>query len=164
MNVAFQRNVGSFVRAIAAFGTTAITTSNDGTAVNGLTIDRNAFVPLALSALVAVNVELTTIGDTDTVQLVLTAEDSADGSTWDDLDIGPPDGTRSVVYDDTHEDTVVCANFKAQLGAARRYVRFNITPTLSASSADGVSIVSGVAVLAGWDELPADDYVDPAAS
>lgn len=164
MNVAFQRNVGSFVHAVAAFGATTVTTGNDGAAVNGLTIDRNLFVPLALSALVAVEVSLTTLGDDDTVELVLTAEDSADGSTWTALDIGPPDTARAVVYDATHEGSNVAANFKAQLGAARRYVRFQVTPTLSASATDTVTILGGVAVLAGFDELPVADNLDQAVS
>lgn len=164
MNVAFQRNIGSFLRSAAAFGATAVTTANDGTPVDGLIIDREKYIPLALSAYVSVIAELTALGDDETLQLVLTASDSADGVEWADLDIGPPDGSNAVTFTSADEGTTVSAGFKAQLGAARRYVRFSVTPTFSASSGDTASILGGVAVIGGFDELPAADYVDPSIS
>lgn len=164
MNVAFQRNVGSFIRSVAAFAASAITTSNDGTPVNGLTIDREQFSSLALSASVAVLFTLTAIGTTETLEVRLTAQDSADGTNWKDLDLGVPDGVRAHVYGASYKDKPTVAQFKAQLAAARRYVRFRVTPTLSASSADTVSILGGVAVIAGFDELPPEAHTEHAAS
>lgn len=163
MNVAFQRNIGSFVRVVPAFGAGTVNTGNDGSATAGLTIDRHAILPVALSAAVALQFNITDLGDEETAEISITAEDSADGVTWDALDIGPPDAenVRTKVYDSESEDADLVLQVKAQLGAARRYVRFNHTITLSADSADAVSVLGGVAVLSGFDELPAADYVAP---
>lgn len=151
--VAFQRNIGSFVRAAAAFSAFSVTTGNDGSPQNGLTIDREQYVPLALSALAVLQLDVTALGDGETLEVSITAEDSADGVNWDDLDIGPPDGVQATVIS---EEGVAVVSRKAQLGAARRYVRFSYTPTLSASASDTVSVLGGVAVIGGFDELPAN--------
>lgn len=155
MNVAFQRNVGSFLRAVPAFSATTINTGNDGSPVNGLTIDRNSLVPLALSAMVALQLEITSLGVGETLSVAITSEDSADGISWAALDIGPPDNVAATVLSEANVPYVVTR--KAQLGAARRYVRFRYTPTLSASASDAVAIRGGVAIVAGFDELPAED-------
>lgn len=151
--IAFQRNIGSFVRVAAAFPALSLTTGNDGSPQNGLTIDREQFVPLALSALVVLQIDVTSLTSGETLEVSITAEDSADGSIWDDLDIGPPDGVQATVISDEGPVTV---SRKAQLGAARRYVRFNYTPTLSDDSSDTASVLGGIAVIAGFDELPAN--------
>lgn len=151
--VAFQRNIGSFIRSVAAFGALSVTTSNDGSPQAGLTIDREDYVPLALSALVSLQVDVTSLGASETLEVSITAEDSADGVTWDDLDVGPPDGVQATVLS---EEGMAVVSRKVQLGAARRYVRFSYTPTLSASSGDTASVLGGVAVIGGYDELPAN--------
>ena len=164
MNVAFQRNVGSFLRAAAAFGASASLVAGsgaDGAPVNGLTIDRNQFVPLALSAFVVLQMDVTGLGEDESVEWAITAEDSANGTDWDALDIGPPDGVGATVVT---EEGVAVVTRKAQLGAARRYVRFLATPTFSATGTDAATIIGGTVIVAGFDELPADPYVEPAPS
>lgn len=164
MNVAFQRNVGSFLRAVAAFGASGSLVAGsgaDGEPVNGLTIDRNAYVPLALSAFVVAQVDVTGLGEDESVNFVITAQDSADGDNWDPLDIGPPDNVEATVLD---AEGVAVVTRKAQLGAARRYVRFRATPTFSATGTDALTITGGVVIIAGFDELPAEPYVAPAPS
>lgn len=166
MNVAFQRNIGSFVRVVPAFGAGTVNTGNDGSAVAGLAIDRQALIPVALSAAVAIQFNITDLGDGDTAEITITAEDSADNDSWAPLDIGPPDAdsARTKIFNTESEDVETVYQVKVQLGAARRYVRFLYTITLSANSSDAVEVRGGVAVLAGFDELPAADYVEPEGS
>lgn len=153
MNVAFMRNVGSFLHVLPALAAQTITAGGaaDGVAQNGLTIDRNSVVPLCLSALAAVHVEAA-LGATDTAEVSITVEDSADGVSWDAYDAGPPDDYAAGAIPANGDGHYVFTR-KVQLGGARRYVRIKATVTLSAAATDTAK-VDGVLIMAGADELP----------
>lgn len=164
MNVAFQRNVGSFLKAVTAAGTMSSVVAgsgDDGTAVAGVAIDRNDILPVVLSAMPSFVVDVDGLGANETVEVAISAQDSENGSDWDPLDIGPPDDYTPTVLTEEGLHTV---SRKAQLGAARRYVRFTVTLTFSAGSSDNAQVLGGVAVLAGADEIPIADRVEPAPS
>lgn len=154
MNVAFQRNVGSFIRAVPAMDAAVITAGagNDGLPVDGLTIDRNDYVSVVLSALAVMHVEVNVAAD-ETLSVNIAVQDSADGVTWATYEPGPPDTYEAEVF---AEDGHFCATRKIQLGGARRYVRIRPTLTLSAGATDTVGY-DGVLIIAGSDELPLAD-------
>lgn len=156
MNVAFQRNVGSFIHALPALAAATVTAGGgaDGVAQTGLTIDRNTLADTVLSGLLVLHTELA-LGATDTAQVNITFEDSADDSAWTAYDPGPPD-------DYAAETTAVNADGhavftrKIQLGGARRYVRAKVTVTLSAATTDTAKI-DAVLVVGGSYALPIEE-------
>lgn len=161
MNVAFQRNIGSFITVVAAMAATNVVagSGDDGAAQEGIAFDRTTKEPLCLSALASVQVSAT-LAAAETVEVNIGVQDSADGITWDDYEPGPLDNYTPTVLTETG-DTV--ATRKIQLGGARRYVRILPTLTFSAGGADEADI-SGVLVVGGADELPiADQEAAPAS-
>lgn len=161
MNVAFQRNIGSFVSVVAALAATSVTAGSgaDGTPQDGLAFDRESKTQLCLSALAAVQVDAT-LAAAETVEVNIGVQDSADGVTWDDYEPGPLDNYTPTVIDETGTST---ATRKIQLGGARRYVRIRATLTFSAGGTDTADI-SGVLVVGGADELPITEAVAPTIS
>lgn len=151
MNVAFQRNVGSFLKTVPALAAQTITAGGaaDGVAQNGITFDRESLIPVCLSALAVIHAEVD-VAAAETVQCSIAVQDSANGSDWATYDPGPPDDYAAEVAD---ADGHVTFTRKIQLGGARRYVRIVPTFTLSAANTDTVK-VDGVLVVAGADELP----------
>lgn len=155
MNVAFMRNIGSFVKAMAGLANFTVTAGagNDDVALTGLTLDRNGIDQLCLSALFVVNFN-PTLGDMKSVAVSCAFEDSADGSSWDAYLPGPPDfATGNPVH------TVQIAGeraigFKCQLGGARQYVRAKPKFNMSAANTDTVAVRGGVWIIGGADELP----------
>lgn len=156
MNVAWMRNIGSFLRALPALSPVTVTAGGgaDGVAQNGLTIDRNDIVPVALSAL-AVVIGHAALGAAETAQVAISVQDSADGVDWDDYDAGPPDDYAAVTTAENADGTHVFTR-KIQLGGARRYVRIQVTATMSAADTDTLAL-SAALVVGGFDELPAAD-------
>ena len=153
MNVAFQRNVGSFIHAVAGLAAQTITAGGaaDAVAQNGITFDRNSLGDTVLSALFVLHAELA-LGASDTATALITFEDSADGSTWAAYDGGPPDDYAAEVTAANADGHHIFTR-KCQLGGARRYVRAVITITLSAGATDTAK-VDGVFVVGGSYELP----------
>lgn len=151
MNVAFQRNIGSFIAAAAGLAAGSVTAggTGDDTAMTGLTLDRAAFEPLCLSGALVVQFNPTLATD-ESVAASCTFEDSADGTNWDDYDGGPgADAVKTSTVDGPQ--AVV---FKCQLGGARRYVRGNPKFNMSASGTDATVVNGGVWIIGGADELP----------
>lgn len=162
MNVAFQRNIGSFLRAALGFAAQTITAgqAEDGAAQDGVTLDRNAFEPLCLSAMFVLTAVAALNDGVDTAELSVAFQDSADGVNWDAYDAGPPEAPAAVTI---AEDGTTVHTFKAQLGGARRYVRARPTVSLSRANTDTVAI-SGVWIIGGADTLPIEDYVEAGTS
>lgn len=152
MNVAFQRNIGSFIRAAAGLGASSITAggAGDNTAITGLTLDRNQFNELLLSGVLIVQIT-PTLADGESVAASCVFEDSADGTTWAVYEGGPPDDVDAQTIS---ESGAQCVQFKCQLGGARRYVRGNPTFNMSATGTDTTAVVGGIWVVGGSDELP----------
>jgi hypothetical protein len=151
MNVAFQRNIGSFVKAIAGLANFSVTAagSNDNTALTGITLDRQTIDQTVLSGLFVVQYNAT-LGDMQSVDVSCAFEDSADGSSWDPYDGGP--GSDDL-------ETIQLAGerakgFKCQLGGARRYVRAKPKFNCSAGGTDTVAVRGGIWIVGGADELP----------
>jgi hypothetical protein len=153
MNVAFQRNVGSFILPIAGLAAQTVTAGGgaDGVAQNGITFDRNSLQDGVLSALFVLHAELA-LGASDTATALIAFQDSADGSTWATYDPGPPDDYAAEVTA-VNADGHRVFKRKIQLGGARRYVRAVVTVTLSAAATDTAKI-DGLFILGGSDELP----------
>ena len=151
MNVAFQRNIGSFIRAAAGLGASSITAggAGDNTAITGLTLDRHQFDQLLLSAAFVVQINPTFgVGESAAASCVF--EDSADGSSWETYDAGPPSAAVQTLSTDGAQAVV----FKCQLGGARRYIRAKPLFNMSASGTDTLAVLGGVWVVGGSDELP----------
>lgn len=148
--------------------------SGDNTAVTGLTIDREALTPYGagpsysnaapIGAIFLVHYEAALgAGNTLTLKAAL-VQDSADGTNW------------STIYDQTGATAPVppawpaagvvdtgatggstqrgCVAFGTDIQRARRYVRFEFTPDLSATTTDTANLAA-VAVLSGYGEVPA---------
>lgn len=153
MNVAFQRNVGSFIHAVAGLAAQTVTAGGaaDGVAQNGVTFDRASLGDHVLSALFVLHTELA-LGASDTATVLIEFEDSADGSTWADYDPGPPDDYAAVTTEANADGHAIFTR-KIQLGNARQYVRAVATVTLSAGATDTAKI-DGVFIVGGSYELP----------
>jgi hypothetical protein len=151
MNVAFQRNIGSFILALPGLANFSVTAGagNDDTALTGLTIDRNQIDQTVLSGLFVVEFNAT-LGDMKSVAVSCSFEDSADGSSWAAYDGSPPDLAVETIQL-AGERTV---GFKCQLGGARRYVRAKPKFNCSAANTDTVAVRAGIWIVAGADELP----------
>jgi hypothetical protein len=125
--------------------------TGDNTAVTGLTIDRTAY-GLAASAVFNIVWEAA-LAQTQTLTLkTLKVEDSADGSTWATyLTITDP---GVVATGPTGGGTLRgVTRVNAYLGSARRYIRFDWTPDLSASGTDTL-LAMAHATFSGFSHLP----------
>lgn len=161
MNVAFQRNIGSFLRALPGLAAVTITAGggSDAVAQDGITLDRNKFEPLCLSGLFVINAVAALNDGVDTAEISCAFQDSADGVNWDAYDAGPPTPVATTL----DADGTYAVAFKAQFGGARRYVRARPTASLSRANTDTVAM-TGIWIVGGADELPIADYVEPAES
>lgn len=139
---------GSQTAAGAAICTVAGATE-DGTKVTGATIDRKGYGSLKLRTTF-----VATLTNTKTASFTVEEQQSSDGSTWD---------TATTVQAATvvATGTATVANFydvqdhgDIDLGAKKRYVRYNVTPALSATSADDLIWTTSVS-LGGPDKVPA---------
>lgn len=161
MNVAFQRNIGSFLRALPGLAAVTITagSGNDAVAQDGITLDRNAFEPLCLSGFLAVNAVAALNEGVDTAEISVSFQDSANGTDWAPYDAGPATNVSKTL----DADGTYAIGFKAQFGGARRYVRARVTASLSRADTDTVDL-SAMWIVGGADELPIEDYVEPSES
>lgn len=153
MNRVIQTDIHSVVSARLASAITSITAggAGDNTAIVGVVIDRQALgVPLNADLVLAFDATLAA-----TATLALTAvkiEDSADGANWADYAVFTNPGVVAT-------GPAGGGNVKGQLrlgvnlSSARRYIRVDFTPDLSAANTDK-ALVTALLVLAGFDALP----------
>jgi hypothetical protein len=173
------KNLDSITLSVAASAYVASTAggSGDNTLVTGLTIDRLNLTPNGakgtipnvspFGAMFLVSYEAALAAAATLSIVAAKVEDSADGTTWATIyDITgsaapvPPTWPAAGVVDtggtggSTQRGVVT---FMTDIKKARRYVRFDFTPDLSATGTDtGKFIVS--AVLSGIDEVPPGVY------
>jgi len=149
--VAAQRNIGSYLLAMAGIENVSVVAGggNDNAGQNGLTIDRNKIDPVVLSGLFVLLFNAT-LGNDVTAVISCTFEDSADGSNWDAYDEGPGESSSVTIT----LDGARTAQFKCQLGGARRYIRAVPKVNISSGSVDTVAIRGGVWIFAGADTYP----------
>lgn len=155
MDRIYVTDVASLITARAASAFVSATAGGAGNNVSvvGLTIDRFSFGSLPMCGEIEIPFE-TVLAQGDTLSLsALSVEDSADGSSWavyqtltapGVVATGPAGGGT------VHGQVSVGVN----LSSARRYVRVDHTPSLSAANTDTAKTLA-VFVLGGFDELPA---------
>lgn len=170
------KDLANMIIPVAATGHVSATAGGTGnnTAVTGLTIDRQALQPYGaataidnatpIGAVFLLHYEAA-LGSGDTLSInAVKVEHSADGSTWSTY------ADQSAVASDINYDWPAAGvvdtgaaggstqrgvvAFGTNLQGAMRYVRFDFTPDLSATSTDTASI-SVSAALTGYGELPA---------
>jgi hypothetical protein len=152
MTVTHNRNIASYLKAVNAIAATTVLagSGDDADPKDGITIDRDDFDQLYLSALLAVLVTTASLGPA-TATLELSFNDSVDGITFAPYG----DAIDDVVYSTDGDFSV---EVPINLAGARRYVRVEWEVTLSASSVDTAD-VSAALVLGGFDELPTSQTV-----
>lgn len=154
-SVVTQRDIASLETAKAGTAITALTAagSGDNTAITGITIDRLAGSSVPLNAEIILSYTAT-LAATKTLTLkTVKVEDSADGTNWADFATFTDPGV--VATGPTGGATLSGAvKLGVNLGAAKRYVRVDFTPDLSASGTD-TAYVGAVVNLAGFDRVPA---------
>lgn len=155
-DMVIQRNIGALISPKIASAITALTAggSGDATAVTGLTIDRAALrMPLSADLVLSYTA---TLAATKTLSFgTVKIQDSADGSTWADVSTISITDPGVVATGPTGGATVSGqVSIPVALAGARRYVRANCTPDLSATSTDTASVVEHL-IFGGFDRFPA---------
>ena len=155
-DIVVQKNIGAYGNLVRLTDVASATAAGagDATLVTGQAIDRlvigNGSLPS--SALVGVLYEaVLTAGKTLTITPVV--QDSGDDSTWAAYNTPTPVVIAAPAGGGTVRGE---ANFQVDLRAARRYVRLEFTPDLSATATDTATLI-GAAFFAGVDTLPASN-------
>jgi len=122
--------------------------TEDAVEVTGLTIDR-----LGYESCVFALGSIATLANTKTISFGVKYQTSADDSTWDTAVV-----LQAATVLDTGDGVATTFHGAVELGlklsSLKRYIRFNITPDMSATSVD-TAIWSAVCILAGPRVLPA---------
>jgi hypothetical protein len=143
--------LGAFKRLSAAASAVAAG-AGDATTVTGATIDRFALGGGSLAGSLAAGVVFdTTLATGKTLSIGYAVQDSADGANWADYQTA----TYAVVATGSTGASVIAgeAEFDIGLGSARRFVRFNHNPDLSATQTD-TALTRAAGFFAGFDRLP----------
>lgn len=150
-----QHNIGALITERIASTVLSITAggAGDNATFTGISFDREAFAQGSLpdSALFAALYDAT-LASGKTLSAGLGVQDSADNSAWSDFSTvastvvatGPSGGGR----------VSGAVPFAVDLGPARRYVRVNVLPDMSATGTDTGFVVSAAA-FGGFDRLGA---------
>ena len=160
-SIAFQRDVGAFIVGKNALNPQTITTTGDGSEKTGYSIDRNddtsdpflsAKVIIPYSASLAAGNTLTlksNAQDSSSTASGWADYDDKDGSTANTATIGSTGSTAAQTLSGVLE-------YDLDLSSAKRYLRVQVTPTLSGSSTESDDVdLGGVMVLGGANVLPA---------
>jgi hypothetical protein len=88
----------------------------------------------------------------ETLSLTIELQESADGAAWDTAEAVI--GATVVATGGTGGSNETGANTQnITLRSRKRYIRFNITPTMSAGATD-TALFASVGVLGGYEQLP----------
>lgn len=155
MDIVLQRDVGSLGSIVRLSAPAAATAAGagDATTTTGVTIDRaggaNGSLPNALALGVVFEATLAT---GKTLAIGYAVQDSADGANWSDYQTA----TFATVATGATAASAVAGMFEVgvNLTSARRYIRANFQPDLSATGTD-TAVARAVGFLAGYDRLPA---------
>ena len=150
----FQHDCGAFLSAKAALNPAVVTagsTAADGVEVDGTAIDRQSYTnpgsDMPLSCIVVVEAyEALATAETATVKFNLQHADSSTGA-WADYDDKDGSTANTINLTTASGGTELQADF--DLGSAKRWIRVQVTPTLSATSSDTVDY-GGVVVFGGF--------------
>lgn len=154
-----QHNIGAFgdlVR-LTDHSTAVAGGSGDATTVTGNTTDRVGFGSSGMpqSGLMGVIFE-TTLASGATLSIGYAVQDSADASTWADYQTATSIGAVYATGPSGGGVIKGQANVQVDLTNARRYIRFNYLPDLSAGGTD-TFYGDGVGFLGGTPRLPASN-------
>jgi len=154
-SIAFLKNAGALITPVAAFPSTPATAggSGDATEVNGFSVDLLAYGTRFRSAKLCIPVAAV-LASGATISVAANFQDSANDSDWSDyatalaattLLTGPSGGgaARGV------------AELEVDITGARRYIRAQATPNMSAAGTDTAVMGAGMLLLCGPQELPA---------
>lgn len=148
-------DIHGFTVAKPALLHTALTAGGggDNAKITGLTIDRlqSGKLDPAKSVKLCVNTRAV-LAQAATLSLAVEVQQSADGSTWDTAVVVEAATVKSTGGTGGSTESVV-AEYGLNLLGFKRYLRFNVTPDLSAGATD-TATVNAVAVLAGHDTIP----------
>lgn len=155
MNRVIQTDINSVISPALASAVTSVTAggTGDNTAITGVTIDRQAYGAVPLSASLALLSEAV-LAATNTISWKsVKIQDSADGSTWADYLTYTDPGV--VATGPTGGGTVRTATkLAANLSSARRYIRAVATPDMSAANTDTAK-VAAMFIFGGFEAIPA---------
>lgn len=155
MNIVLQKDVAALGAILALSAASAATAAGtgDATTVTGRTVDRFALgggsLPLVANLGVAYEA---TLASGATIKFGYAVQDSADGSTWADY----ATATYATVAAGPSGGGAVSGTFdigSVNLSSARRYVRLNYNPDLSAGGTD-TAVARAIGFFAGFDRLP----------
>lgn len=151
---AHARNIGGFVKLVNGGGYATATAggAGDATEVNGASIDRQALANTHQSVVVAIPA-VATLASGATLTIAANLQDSDNDSDWTDFGdalaatvvaTGPSGGgvRRGV------------AKLSQNISGARRYLRVQVTPNLSAAGTDTAIQSEATFVFGGGEELP----------
>uniref|UniRef100_A4WTD3 Uncharacterized protein n=1 Tax=Cereibacter sphaeroides (strain ATCC 17025 / ATH 2.4.3) TaxID=349102 RepID=A4WTD3_CERS5 len=148
-----NRSIGDKIAVRRALANTAATAggTGDATAVTGVIIDRAA-LGWPKSAVLAIPFAAT-LAAGKTLSLAYTLQHGNDGGLSDAATLKSADA--AVVATGPSGGGAVAGTFEVNvlLEGAKRYIRLNVTPDLSATGTDAAEI-SGVIVFGGADRLP----------
>ncbi|KKL78897.1 hypothetical protein LCGC14_2020250 [marine sediment metagenome] len=159
-SVAFQHDVGAYLKAEIALNPEEVSTTDDGSERSGYAVDRQGLGSPCLSAkLVVPYAASLAAAETATVKVNLqdvttttgtwADYDDKDGSTANTATIGSTASTAAQTVNDVLE-----VDF--DIGSAKRYLRVQVTPTLTASATETDTVdVAAVIVFGGADVNPA---------
>ena len=165
MSFSKVHDIGAYLKGFNAFNpieVTAATTTEDGIEINGKIIDRRvdgasvSNVFLSGKVIIAYDGALTT-GKTLTVASNVQHSDTTASTAFADL--ADRDGSTGVSVVETNSTggngtPSGVLEFDLRLDSAKRYLRIQVTPTLSATATDTVDM-GGVTVLGMGDFIPA---------
>lgn len=146
-----QRDLGSYVLAVPGGAVSATAGgSGDATKITGDSIDRNQSGGPFESAVVHINWR-TTLASAETLTLAIEVQESADNSSWDtavalQAATVVSTGVQTALDGVTEYDDV-------DFYKRKRYVRYNVTPNMSASGTDTTLLAYG-AILGGAARPP----------
>lgn len=155
MNIVLQKDVagiGALLR-LSLPSTATAGGAGDATSVTGVTVDRFSLgggsLPLVANLGVAYEA---TLASGATLKFGYAVQDSADNSTWTDYQTA----TYATVATGPNGGGAVAGVFdigSVSLSTARRYIRLNYNPDLSAANTD-TAVARAIGFAAGFDRLP----------
>lgn len=164
-DIVLQKSIGELVdeKALASYLSWTAAGASDAVTWTGIAIDREGFatgsIPRTMDAVVFYDA---TLSSGKTLSLTWDVQEGPDGSAWSDLATeaatviatGPSGGGRVVGVARLASPSAdkPTGTPGIGLGPARRYIRLNVVPDLSATGTD-TAVIASVGVFAGFDQL-----------
>ena len=146
----FQANAQATAAGVAVVLTAGAT--EDGVKVTGTTLDRATPGGVRYDSTALEVSGLATLAQDETLSFAVEYQDSADGSTWNTA-VALQASTVAATGGTGGSNETVMVELDLDMSDLERYVRFNVTPAMSAASAD-TAVWSACAVFGGADILP----------